>query len=164
MDGMSGLSYHGDPGKWKLDFLKSVREIYESRFTMEHWIMHSAFKSFDGKNQQVQGMIADDINNEQIVGSATNFDALSSRYSQFLATMGTSKHAKAAITPTPGAGKGKKCSRCNGTGHSGDQCKHKDATCEHCGLKGHLKKACRRKNLSQADARAKVEESRKRRE
>ena len=164
MDGMSGLSYHGDPGKWKLDFLKSVREIYESRVTMEHWIMHSAFKSFDGKNQQVQGMIADDINNEQIVGSATNFDALSSRYSQFLATMGTSKHAKAAIPPTPGEGKGKKCSRCNGTGHSGDQCKHKDATCEHCGLKGHLKKACRRKNLSQADARAKVEESRKRRE
>ena len=66
MDGMSGLSYHGDPGKWKLDFLKSVREIYESRVTMEHWIMNSAFKSFDGKNQQVQGMIADDINNEGV--------------------------------------------------------------------------------------------------
>ena len=160
MDSMSGLTYHGDPGKWKLDFLRAVREIYESRVTMEHWIMHSAFKSFDGKNQQVQGMIADDINNSQIVGSETNFDALSSRYSQFLATMGTGKHAKPVITPTTTGGKGKKCRRCGATGHTGEQCKHKETVCDHCGIKGHVKKACKRGSMTSAEAKAEVEKKR----
>ena len=101
---MTNLSYSGDPGKWKLDFLRNVREVYTSGLTLDHWIMHSAFKSFDGKNQQVQGMIVDDINGEVIQGSNTNFDGLSSRDSQFLATMGSGKPQRPALPgkPTPG--------------------------------------------------------------
>jgi hypothetical protein len=170
MEAMTNLSYSGDPGKWKLDFLRNVREVYGSGLTLEHWIMHSAFKSFDGKNQQVQGMIVDDINGDAIQGCNTNFDGLSSRYSQFLATMGSGKPQRPAIPgkpkpqpgkpkpkPKPSGGGGKdSCLRCGKTGHSSSDCSHKTTVCDHCGITGHIKAACRRGHLSSEAAKAEV--------
>ena len=177
MDGMSNLVYNGDAGKWKLDFLKRVREVYESKLTLEHWMMHCAFKSFDGKNQQVQGMVVQDINSEKIKGPATNFDALASNYSQFLATMASSGNGKIRYVETKdknrggrGRGNGKKgggkdgnakggrgtggsgCKGCGGK-HSRSECPHRTTPCEHCHLEGHIKSMCGRKHLPAAQAR-----------
>ena len=156
MEAMTNLSYSGDPGKWKLDFLRNVREVYGSGLTLEHWIMHSAFKSFDGKNQQVQGMIVDDINGDAIQGCNTNFDGLSSRYSQFLATMGSGKPQRPAIPgkpkpqpgkpkpkPKPSGGGGKdSCLRCGKTGHSSSDCSHKTTVCDHCAWHHRAHQSC----------------------
>ena len=37
----------------------------------------------------------------------------------------------------------KACYRCNGTGHSANDCRFKEVTCNHCRKKGHIAKACR---------------------
>ena len=50
MANMQELRYHGDAGKWKIDFLSRARELYASGATIKHFIMHSAFNSFEGKS------------------------------------------------------------------------------------------------------------------
>ena len=91
MNQMQGLTFHGDAGKWKLEFLSSAREIYASKLTIEHFIMHCAFKSFEGKNTQVQGMMAQDINSPSVILPGMSLDALASKYSSFVATMTVGK-------------------------------------------------------------------------
>ena len=66
MTEMESLTFNGDAGKWKLNFIEKAREIYASKVTIEHYIMQCAFKSFEGKNTQVQGMIATDINSDKV--------------------------------------------------------------------------------------------------
>ena len=84
MNQMQGLTFHGDAGKWKLEFLSSAREIYASKLTIEHFIMHCAFKSFEGKNTQVQGMMAQDINSPDVILPGMSLDTLASKYSSFV--------------------------------------------------------------------------------
>ena len=74
METMENLQFQGDGSKWKLDFVRAVREVYDSRLTLEHWIMHCAFKSFEGKSTQVQAMIVQDINNDDLINPSMNFD------------------------------------------------------------------------------------------
>ena len=83
LNGMGELQYHGDAGKWKLDFIKKAREVYASKVSIEHFIMQAAFKSFDGKNQQVQATIATDINAPNTVRPGMNLEALATKYSTF---------------------------------------------------------------------------------
>ena len=54
MSAMEKVPFNGDGAKWKVDFVKAVREVYDSKLTLEHWIMHCALKAFEGKNSQVQ--------------------------------------------------------------------------------------------------------------
>ena len=56
--------YNGDPSQWKMDFINFTREMYDSGATLEHLFMLYAFKSFEGKNSQVQSKISDDINDD----------------------------------------------------------------------------------------------------
>ena len=67
MEAMNNLMFNGDAAKWKIDFLKSVREIYDSGVTIEHFMMQAALKSFEGKNREAQTMIAKDINTEDLI-------------------------------------------------------------------------------------------------
>ena len=172
MDNMQGLSYHGDPLKWKLDFMKNVREVYESKMTLEHWMMHCAFKSFEGKNSQVQAMIAKDINEDGFITDSMNFDEVATNYTRFLSTMATGKNgnrinlaekkAAAERKKTTGVNgddkkpSGKVCNRCGEAGHHPNQCKHKTSVCKHCGLVGHLAKVCHRKKMSKEAARKEI--------
>ena len=50
-------------------------------------MMHCAFKSFEGKNTQIQRMIVEDINNNDVVRSGMNGDALANTYAEYLATL-----------------------------------------------------------------------------
>ena len=84
---MQELQYHGDAAKWKLDFIGKAREVYSS---IEHFIMHCAFKSFGGKNTQVQSMIASDINSDK-VGPGMSLEQLAGNYSQLLSTLTAGK-------------------------------------------------------------------------
>ena len=40
----------------------------------------------------------------------------------------------------------KACYRCDGTGHSANDCRFKEVTCNHCRKKGYIAKACRSRN------------------
>ena len=91
METMENLQFQGDGSKWKLDFVRAVREVYDSRLTLEHWIMHCAFKSFDGKSTQVQAMIVQDINNDDLINPSMNFDQVANSYSSFISTLQAGK-------------------------------------------------------------------------
>ena len=119
MNKMQELQYHGDAAKWKLDFISKAREVYSSKLSIEHFIMHCAFKSFEGKNTQVQSMIAADINSDK-VGPDMSLEHLAGNYSAFLSTLSAGKNAS-TINYT-----NNKCSYCNKTGHQEDTC-HKKA-------------------------------------
>ena len=43
----------------------------QSEVTLQYWMMNCAFKSFEGKNTQVQSMIVEDIINKDVVGPET---------------------------------------------------------------------------------------------
>ena len=118
MNKMQELQYHGDAAKWKLDFIAKAREVYSSKLTIEHFIMHCAFKSFEGKNTQVQSMIASDINSDK-VGPDMPLEHLAGNYSPFLSTLSAGKHS----------------SKVNNTG----------VTCKYCKKSGHHESECRKK-------------------
>ena len=64
MSAMEKVHFNGDGAKWKVEFVKAVREVYDSKLTLEHWIMHCALKAFEGKNSQVQAMIVENLNDD----------------------------------------------------------------------------------------------------
>ena len=119
MTAMQELSYHGDPAKWKLDFLGRAREIYASKLTIEHFIVHCAFHSFEGKNQQVQAMIAGDINSDK-VGPDMSLEALAGQYSTFLSTLASGKPGTAKINNLDADGR--KCYTCGSPKHLANAC------------------------------------------
>ena len=82
----SELQYHGDAGKWKLDFIERATEVFQSEVTPGYWMMNCAFKSFEGKNTQIQSMIVGDINNKDVVRSGMSVDALANKYAEYVAT------------------------------------------------------------------------------
>ena len=45
-----------------LDFIERAAEVFQSEVTLEYWMVNCAFKSFEGKNVQIQSMIMEDIN------------------------------------------------------------------------------------------------------
>ena len=124
MESMANLMWHGDPNKWKLEFLKSAREIYEANVTIEHYIMQAAFNSFEGKNTAVQNMITDDINDDK-VKPGMNLDALAARYMTHAATMQSARgsHLKVNnVRTTPNAKKGPCKFYAAGHCKKGDRC------------------------------------------
>ena len=133
MNMMTNLEYHGNPGQWKLDFLAAVREVYASKVTIEHFMMQCAFKSFQDKHRDVQGMIAKHINDEDLVNAKMNFDKLANEYTLYLSTMAT---GKGTVSVNAASAAEKKC--------------------DHCGHKGHTKKECRKLKREQAAAKAKA--------
>ena len=136
---MHDLQYGGDAGKWKIDFMAKVREVYESKLTIEHFICYSAFKSFEGKHPQVQSQMALDINSD-FIQKDMNFDAFASKHAAFIATLGASKKmfvVEGATNPD------KKCKDCGKDGHwnkNYPKCElHEKATtkCRSCKQVGH---------------------------
>ena len=157
MTEMANLTYHGDAGKWKLDFISKAREIYQSRATIEHYIMHCAFKSFEGKNAQVQGMITQDINDADTVCSGMSIEGLATKYSSFLSTLTSSSQHRINTVK-----KKKWCTNCESYSHNTEDCfsapgpeteeaseedkpqrRSKKLQCEFCERHGHLEKDCR---------------------
>ena len=154
----------GDAGKWKLELMAKAREVYASDLTIEHFIMHCAFKSFEGKNTQVQAMMAEDINAND--GSdAFALEKLATKYSQFVATLTSAK-----VTKIHAATKDDrhKCSYCDRRGHKASACRdrlraeadndtetNKDSEgdqldddiekCTYCKQPGHRASRCRKK-------------------
>ena len=115
MNKMQELQYHGDAAKWKLDFISKAREVYSSKLSIEHFIMHCAFKSFEGKNTQVQSMIAADINSDK-VGPDMSLEHLAGNYSAFLSTLSAGKNASTINFSNI------KCNYCKKNGHHEDEC------------------------------------------
>ena len=101
MSAMQELHYHGDAGKWKIDFLSRAREVYASHASIEHYIMQCAFNSFEGKCQPLQAKITEDINNDDLVGEGMNLEALASKYGAFLAIPSTLRRTLAWSESTP---------------------------------------------------------------
>ena len=83
--------------------------------------MHCAFKSFEGKNTQVQSMIAQDINDEKTIHQGMNLESLATKYSTFLATLSSQKNGAKVHS----VGKGKWCSNCKMDNHNTEDCRHK---------------------------------------
>ena len=171
---MQELMYHGDAGKWKIDFLNRAREVFASNLTVEHFIMQCAFKSFEGKERQVQGLIVQDINSDDIK-PGMNLDLYASKYSSFVATIDSGRSAgklvQSATTP-------KHCTHCNKDGHTVDVCRKRirqekaakaeqaqsdDATsadeeeepCTYCNREGHTENECRIKQRAMKRAQKK---------
>ena len=66
--------------------MAKAREVHACDLTIERFIMHCAFKSFEGKNTQVQAMMAEDINSND--GSeAFALEKLATKYSRFVVTL-----------------------------------------------------------------------------
>ena len=70
-----------------MDFIERAAEVFQSEVTLQYWMMNCAFKSFEGKNTQVQSMIVEDINNKEVVGPDMNVDALATKYAEYLSTL-----------------------------------------------------------------------------
>lgn len=161
MNDMEELRYDGDASKWKVDSISRTREIYSAGATIEHYIMQCAFKSFEGKNTQVQSMIAQDINDEKTIYQGMNLESLFTKYSTFLATLSSQKSGGKALSVE----KGKWCSNCKMKNHNTEDCrfkshedkeangeeqgpqfKHKNKrgtpTCIYCKKKGHIRPNC----------------------
>ena len=175
MSSLEKLQFNNDGAKWKVDFIRAVREVYDSKLTLEHWIMNCAFKSFEGKNSQVQSMIANHINDDGMIRPGMNFDLLASEYSSFIATMNAGKNSKINFVDQEKTKRDreknqknkeekskKNCRICGEKGHLGtiqDKCpKFKDTKCSHCGGR-HVKKLCKHLSLSAEEARKKVQGS-----
>ena len=90
MTQMADLKYHGDPGKWKLDFISRCREVYASGATIEHFMMQAAFKSMANLSH-VQALMANDMNTTGVIGTGMNLEAIANKYTMFLATMSVDK-------------------------------------------------------------------------
>ena len=166
MDSMQQLHFHGDAGKWKIDFLSRAREVYASGATIEHFIMQCAFNSFEGKNSQVQAKITEDINNDDLVRKGMNLETLASNYGSFLATLNAQKNSRmVGINSAMKRNKKKWCHKCKEWGHHTYDCdrdEDKEATsddpdsevikptktarktrCDYCKYDGHTKEKCR---------------------
>jgi len=161
MNDIEELKYDGDASKWKVDFISRTREIYSAGATIEHYIMQCAFKSFEGKNTQVQSMIAQDINDEKTIHQGMNLESLATKYSTFLATLSSQKSGGKTFSVE----KGKWCSNCKMKNHNTEDCRfkpHEDKeangeeqgpkstyknkrgtpTCIYCKKKGHIRPNC----------------------
>ena len=177
MNDMEELQYHGNASKWKVDFISRTREIYSAGATIEHYIMQCAFKSFEGKNTQVQSMIAQDINNEKTIHQGMNLESLATKYSTFLATLSSQKNGAKALS----VGKGKWCSNCKMDDHNTEDCRHKHnedkeangkeqapqrgkkfkkkgITCYYCKKQGHYESDCPLKKKHQQEITGENEE------
>jgi hypothetical protein len=162
MTKMQDLQFHGDAGKWKIDFMNKAREVFASKVTIEHWVMQCAFKSFEGKNTQVQAMMVNDINSAEIVFEGMNMEKLATKYCTFVSTMAAGKSGGGKIHNAQ-QNLNITCYNCNKKGHLKKDCPDrlreksgkggkgggkggkggdKDATCDHCGKKGHKKAQC----------------------
>ena len=94
--------YDGNPSKWKMEFLNHTREIIESGTTLNHLMLLFAFRSFEGKNTQVQSMIAVDIDHPDTVHEDMSFDPIATKYASFLSTLQAGKSgAINAVDQTP---------------------------------------------------------------
>ena len=121
MNSMGELQFNGNAGKWKIDFLSKVREVYESKATIEHYMIQCAFKSFEGKNREAQALIVEDINKD-IIKEGVNMDKLAAKYANFISTMSAGK-TQAPISAVQKTPKGKKiCTYCNKPGHKARHC------------------------------------------
>ena len=80
-------------------------------------MMNCAFKSFEGKNTQVQSMIVEDINNKDAVGPDMNVDALAAPYDEYLSTLNAGQ-----VVNTVNAQE-ELCSYCGNTGHAAIDCR-----------------------------------------
>ena len=87
MTRMQELQYHGDADKWKLDFIERAAKVFQSEVTLQYWMVNCAFKSFEGKNTQVQSMMVENINNKEVVCSNMNVDARAIKYAEYLSTL-----------------------------------------------------------------------------
>ena len=134
MNTMSSLQFHGDAGKWKIEFNDRVREVYESGATLEHFIMQCAFKSFEGRHREAQAMIVEDINSDAIK-PGMNLDRLAGKYASFIATMNA----------------GKTTGKINYTG----------ITCHNCGQTGHVKARCPQLNDKKNKEKDKIDKKNK---
>ena len=148
MDAVDALAYHGDPKRWKLDLVNAAREVYDSRVTIEHFIMAAALKSLNDKGlSTVQMMMVNDINDEDTMTNC-NFDMLSSKYMVSLETMNAGK--KSGRTSSV---ERVKCEYCKKLGHTEDVCRKKKRdqaegkpgkgpVCNKCHKEGHIRKNC----------------------
>ena len=124
MTSMSELSFQGEAGKWKLDFISRAREIYASGATIEHYIMQCAFSSFHGKNAQVQAMITQDINNPDVVYPGMSLEALATKYSTFMSTMMANAKGHMPINAVNRKKKKKYCTHCETFTHNTEDCRY----------------------------------------
>ena len=146
MSAMQELHYHGDAGKWKIDFLSRAREVYASHASIEHYIMQCAFNSFEGKCQPLQAKITEDINNDDLVGEGMNLEALASKYGAFLATLNAQKNSRMVGINSATKNESEKwCEYCKSKTHDTRDCRTKGKTkgrCHYCNRKGHMKPNC----------------------
>ena len=117
MTDMQFLMFNGEAGKWKIDLMKNAREVCASGLTIEHFIMHCAIKSFEGKNQQVHGMMANDINN---LNTKKTIEEMASEYSSFIATLNSGKESGKGMHAALDAGS---CNYCEKVGHTEAECR-----------------------------------------
>ena len=111
--------YDGNPSKWKIDFINYTREVLDSGATIAHLMLLFAFKSFDGKNTQVQSMIAQDIDNPDTVHEGMSIETLATKYSSFLSTLAAGKPGSTNMATDYGREKGRKGDK-GGRGGKGD--------------------------------------------
>ena len=72
------------------------QEVYDAGVTIEHFMMNCLLSSFQGKSQQVQSMMVDDINSDK-VGPNMELETLVSKYSTFIATLNSVDGAQRGI-------------------------------------------------------------------
>ena len=172
-DDMDKLAYNGDVLKWQSDAVKKIRELFDSKASIMHYVLSRIMKSFDGKLKTIQYKIAEDINS-RVVDDSTNVFDMVQAYATDIASVGDSKHSGALNINTDvkctychnkghlesdcrkkknagGKAKGKKGGGGKGSGGKGGGKGYSDYDCHYCGKKGHISRDCAKKKAERSE-------------
>ena len=117
LDSISTLRFSGDTHLYQIEATKRIRELMDSRCTMEDWILFVLMRSFDAGHEHIQYQLAEVINKDRQPGN-TNFFELITKYMSMIQCV-TVQNKSLGINMMK-----------------------EDKSCSYCGKKGHLEVEC----------------------
>ena len=117
LDSISTLRFSGDTHLYQIEATKRIRELMDSRCTMEDWILFVLMRSFDAGHEHIQYQLAEVINKDRQPGD-TNFFELITKYMSMIQCV-TVQNKSLGINMMK-----------------------EDKSCSYCGKKGHLEVEC----------------------
>ena len=134
---MDKLVLKQDVGQWKIEVIKGIEELFESKCTIMDFALMCVMKSLNGKSKTIQHKIAEDINSQDIDNNVKIYDMIQG-YASAMAAVGDGKGHQANVAGDPTPTEKPKCVTCGkkhfGKCRSGEKKQHVfKGNCNKCG-------------------------------